>query len=155
MKISDVASCHGVKGRLAKNIKFWGKIGANNFVLETLRKGYVIPFLENPVKMFKKNNRSAMKNAEFVDQTVNELIVSGCAIEVPFQPYIVNPLSVATHKSGKKRFILDMSILNLSIKKENVKFEDWKISVQYFERDTFMFKFDLKSGYFHLDICPQ
>ena len=30
MKISDVASCHGVKGRLAKNIKFWGKIGANN-----------------------------------------------------------------------------------------------------------------------------
>jgi hypothetical protein len=96
-----------------------------------------------------------MKNVEFVDQTVNELIVSGCAIEVPFQPYIVNPLSVATHKSGKKRFILDMSILNLSIKKENVKFEDWKISVQYFERDTFMFKFDLKSGYFHLDICPQ
>jgi hypothetical protein len=33
-----------------------------------------------------------MKNTEFVDQTVNELIVSGCAIEVPFQPYIVNPL---------------------------------------------------------------
>jgi hypothetical protein len=44
--------------------------------------------------MFKKNNRSAMKNAEFVDQTVNELIVSGCAIKVPFQPYIVNPFSV-------------------------------------------------------------
>jgi hypothetical protein len=35
MKNSDVASCHGVKGRLAKNIKFWEKIGANNFVLET------------------------------------------------------------------------------------------------------------------------
>jgi hypothetical protein len=52
-----------------------------------LRKGYVIPFLENPVTMFMKNNRSAMKNTEFVDQTVNELIVSGCAIEVPFQPY--------------------------------------------------------------------
>jgi hypothetical protein len=56
-----------------------------------------------------------MKNAEFVDQAVNELIFSGCAIEVPFQPYIVNPLSVATHKSGKRRLILDLSILNLSI----------------------------------------
>jgi hypothetical protein len=111
--------------------------------LETLKKGYVIPFLESPVKMFKKNNRSAMKNAEFVDQVVNELIFSGCAIEVSFQPYIVNPLSVATHKSGKKRLILDLSILNLSIKKEKVKFEDWKIAVQYFERDTLMFKFDL------------
>ena len=57
-----MAYCHVVKGRLAKNIKFWEKIGANNFALETLKKGYVIPFLENPVKMFKKNNRSAMKN---------------------------------------------------------------------------------------------
>jgi hypothetical protein len=123
--------------------------------LETLKKGYVIPFLENPVKMFKKNNRSAMKNAEFVDQAVTEFIFSGCAIEVPFQPYIVNPLSAATHKSGKKRLILDLSILDLSIKKEKVKFEDWKIAVQYFERDTFMFKFDLKSGCFHLDIFPQ
>ena len=63
-----MASCHGVKERLAKNIKFWGKIGANNFVLETLKKGYVIPFLVNPVKIFKKNNRSAMTNAKFVDQ---------------------------------------------------------------------------------------
>jgi hypothetical protein len=64
-------------------------------------------------------------------------------------------LSLATHKSGKKTLILDMSILNLSIKKEKVKFEDWKIAVQYFERDAFMFKFDLKSDYFHLDIFPQ
>ena len=80
MRNSDVASCHGVKGRLAKNIKFWEKIWANNFVFQTLKKGYVIPFLENPVKMFQKNNRSVMKNAEFV----NELIFSGCAIEVPF-----------------------------------------------------------------------
>ena len=68
---------------LKEDIKFWEKIGANNFVLETLKKGYAIPFLENPVKMFKKNNRSAMKNAEFV-KAVNELIFSGCAIEVPF-----------------------------------------------------------------------
>jgi hypothetical protein len=67
----------------------------------------------------------------------------------------VNPLSAAIHKSGKKRLILDLSILDLSIKKEKVKFEDWKIAVQYFERDTFMFKFDLKSGCFHLDIFPQ
>ena len=95
-----------------------------------------------------------MKNDEFVDQAVNELIFSGCAIEVPFQPYIVNPLSVATHKSGKNRLILDLSILNLFIKKEKVKFEDWRIPVQYFDRDTSMFKFDLKSGYFHLNICP-
>ena len=88
-------------------------------------------------------------------QAVSELVSVGCAVEVPFQSYIVNPLSVAINKSGKKRLILDLSILNLSVKKENIKFEDWKVAVQYFEKDCSMYKFDLRSGYFHLDICPK
>lgn len=88
-------------------------------------------------------------------QAVSELVSVGCAVEVPFQPYIVNPLGVAINKSGKKRLILDLSILNLSLKKEKIKFEDLKVVVQYFEKDCYMHKFDLRLGYFHLDICPQ
>ncbi|CAC5371791.1 unnamed protein product [Mytilus coruscus] len=57
--------------------------------------------------------------------------------------------------SGKRRLILDLSTLNLSVKKEKIKFEDWKIAVQYFQENDYLYKFDLKSGYFHLDICPQ
>jgi hypothetical protein len=34
-------------------------------------------------------------------------------------PYVVNPLSVATNKSGKKRLILDLSVLNKFVKKHN------------------------------------
>ncbi|VDI17418.1 Hypothetical predicted protein [Mytilus galloprovincialis] len=105
--------------------------------------------------MYMKNNKSALKNDDFVSKSVNELVLSGCVIEVPFQPYIVNPLSVATQKSGKRRLILDLSTLNLSVKKEKIKFEDWKIAVQYFQKNDYLYKFDLKSGYFHLDICPQ
>ena len=66
------------------------------------------------VSMFFKNNKSALDNSEFVDQAVSELIYSGCVHNVPFIPYVVNPLnplSVATNKSGKKRFILDLSVL--------------------------------------------
>jgi len=37
-----------------------------------------------------------MKNAEFVDQAVTELIFSGCAIEVPFQP-LSGPFALITH----------------------------------------------------------
>jgi hypothetical protein len=48
MKNSDVASCHGVKGRLAKNIKFWEKIGANNFVLETFKKRVCYSVFKKP-----------------------------------------------------------------------------------------------------------
>ena len=62
--------------------------------------------------MFMKNNKSALKKA------ICDLIDSGCAYAVPFKPYIVNPLTVATNKSGNMRLILDLSVLNKFVKKE-------------------------------------
>lgn len=149
------SSFKGVKGRLAKHVDFWKKIGANNFVIETIKNGYVIPFLEPPDSMFMNNNKSAIKDPEFVDSAVADLLESGCAYEVPFKPFVVNPLSVATQKSGKKRLILDLSVLNKHVKKEKFKFEDWRLAVQFFQKDCFSFKFDLRQGYHHFDVCPQ
>ena len=94
-------------------------IGASDFFLDAIRNGYVIPFVNSPVSMYFKNNKSALDNSEFVDQAVSELVDSGCVHEVPFIPYVVNPLSVATNKSGKKRLILDLSVLNKFVKKTN------------------------------------
>ena len=34
----------GVKGRLAKHGEYWVKIGASDFVLSTVKEGYIIPF---------------------------------------------------------------------------------------------------------------
>jgi hypothetical protein len=56
---------------------------------------------------------------------------------------------------GKKRLILDLSELNNFIKKDTVKFEDWKVALNYFSKNYFQFKIDLKSGYFHFDVCIQ
>lgn len=107
--------------------------------------------------MYFKNNKSALGNSEFVDQAVSELVDFGCVHEVPFIPYVVNPLSVATgtNKSGKKRLILDLGILNKFVKKQKFKFEDWKLAIQLFKEDSYLYKFDLRSGYHHFDICPQ
>ena len=107
------------------------------------------------VSMFFKNNKSALDNSEFVDQAVSELVYSGCVQNVPFIPYVVDPLSVATNKSGKKRLILDLSVLNKFVKKHKFKFEDWKLAIQFFKEDSYLYKFDLRSGYHHFDICPQ
>ena len=155
LDISCSKDCKGVKGRLAKHIEFWMNIEASDLVLDTIRNGYVIPFVNPPVSMYFKNNKSALDNSEFVDQTVSELVDSGCVHKVPFIPYVVNPLSVATNKSGKKRLILDLSVLNKFVKKQKFKFEDWKLAIQFFKEDSYLYKFDLRSGYHHFDICPQ
>jgi len=41
------------------------------------------------------------------------------------------------------------------VRKDRFKFEDWKVAIQYFTKNSSVFKFDLKSGYHHIDICPQ
>ena len=105
--------------------------------------------------MFFKNNKSAFNSSEFVDGAISDLIDNGCAVKVPFRPFVVNPLSVATNKSGKKRLILDLSVLNKSVKKDKFKYEDWKVAVQLFSSECYMYKFDLRSGYHHFDICSQ
>ena len=33
--------------------------------------------------------------------------------------------------------------------------DDWKVFANYFVPDGFLFKFDTKSGYHHMDICPD
>ncbi|CAC5402362.1 unnamed protein product [Mytilus coruscus] len=109
--ISSVAK--GVKYSLRKHIQFWKHIGANEFI-NTIKHGYVIPFLQTPTSMSFKNNKSANFHSKFVNEAISELLNIGCVIETPFQPFVVNPLSVQS--SGKKRLILDLSELNVFIK---------------------------------------
>ena len=74
-----------VKGRLTENIGFWETIGANPEILKILREGYRIPFFESPPESFSKNNISALKNMEFVEEAVFELLKSNRVVQTPFK----------------------------------------------------------------------
>ena len=143
----------GGKHRLRNSVEFWRSIQAPDFIISTIETGYVIPFVNAPSDLYMKNNLSACYNEDFVSGTISELLESSCVRRIPFKPIVVNPLSVAENSSGKKRLILDLSVLNTFVKKDKVKFEDWKVDVQYFEQECYMFKFDFKSGYHHIYIC--
>ena len=90
-----------------------------------------------------------------MDQAVPELVNSGRVRMVNEQPFVVNPLSVSIQPCGKKRLILDLRHVNKSLIKQSVKYEDWKIAMAYFAKDAYMFSFDLKSGYHHIDIAHE
>lgn len=102
--------------------------------------------------MFVRNNKSATNNA--VTSEISQLFKIGCVVEVTHRPYIVSPLSVAENRS-KKRLILDLSRLNNYVKYGKIKFEDWKTAMEYFEKDCYCLKFDLKAGYHHIDISES
>ena len=87
--------------------------------MKILREGYRIPFFESPPESFSKNDISALRNMEFVEEAVIELLKSNRVVQTPFKPWIVSPLSVSTNKLGKKRLILDLRILILDIMRQS------------------------------------
>ena len=110
--------------------------------------GTKLPFLETPGKARFKNNKSAINNSEFVNNSIKEMQATGTILECEKPPKVVNPLSVSIDPSGKKRLILDLRYINMHLLKEKIKFDDWKCFENYLlPNKGYLFKFNLKSGY--------
>ena len=67
-------------------------------------------------------------------------------------PHVCSPLSVVISNSGKKRLVIDLRYLNQHLLREKFKYEDLRSAMLMFEKGDFMFSFDLKAGYHHVDI---
>ena len=140
------------KSRLRDHIEFWkSNLFANEFILNTLQFGYIIPFENVPPGGYLKNKRSSLVHSKFVKSAILELLQAKCVTEVEM-PYIVNPLDRIGYSSGKKRLVLDLRHVNKYVIKQKVKFEGVKEALSYAHKDLCMIKFDLKSGYHHIDI---
>ena len=139
------------KGSLRAKLSYWKEIEASEFILDVVGNGYKLPFVSIPNQHEFKNNKSAITCSEFVTSSILELIDSCRVVELHSKPHVVNPLSVSSNKD-KKRLILDLRYVNRHLEKQKVRFEDWKVFQNYLTRDGFLFKFDLKSGYHHVEI---
>lgn len=144
-----------VRGRLRKCIQFWKDIGASPFILGVIEFGYKLPLLQIPPPFVAANNNSALREAVFVEGAISDLLNLECITEVFEPPAIINPLSVSIQKSGKKRLILDLRHVNQYLFKSKFRCEDVSIAKQVLNSGDFMFSFDLKSGYHHVDIFPE
>ena len=105
-----------------------------------------------PPAYYSKNNASALKNIDFVENSITELLESEHIKQLSCKPLVVNPLSVSIQPNGKKRLTLDLRYVNHFLKKLRIKYDDWKIASLMFRKNGYMFSFDLKSGYHHVEI---
>ena len=139
----------GAKGRSSASIDF-GTLSAPEFVLDTIRRGYRLPFAEYPPSCLLANNRSAFQHPEFVTQAISELLANGCIVEHSVPPFCVNPLSVA--KGKKLRLVIDLKHVNSFLVRFKFKYDDLRSLSQVLEEAHWLFTWDLKSGYHHVDI---
>ena len=115
----------------------------------------MLPFLSLPEPAVFKNNRSSLTHADFLEEAIRELVESGRVVEANVPPLVVNSLSVSVQANGKKRLILVLRYVNKFLRKMHIKYEDWKTAMSYFTQGAYMFSFDLKSGYHHIEIFPR
>ena len=142
-----------VKGRLGGHAGFWKEVlKASPYVLSTIEAGYILPLKSEPIPHYQRNQASAMQNAGFVQQSIEELLASGCVMEVPEPPHVCSPMSVVENSVGKKRLVVNLRHLNRFLWKQKFKYEDLRVAMLLFEKGDFLFSFDLKSGYHHIDI---
>ena len=97
--------------------------------------------------MFRQNQSSALANAQFVQQSVQELLTNRCIKQVSAVPYTCSPISVVESNSGKMRLVINLRYLNKFLWKQNFKYEDLRVAMLLFEKGDYLFSFDLKSGY--------
>ena len=141
-------------GRLKDRYDEWEKVTSNPFILGVIRDGYKLPFKEVPEQTELKNNKSARDNTQFVKGEVQKLLAKGCVEKVEIRPSVVNPITVATNKSGKKRLVLDIRHLNKCLAKFKFKYKDVSVARQLFQKGTHLFSWDLRSAYHHINVFP-
>ncbi|CAC5381524.1 unnamed protein product [Mytilus coruscus] len=129
-----------VKGRLKENIQFWINIGAYDYIIDTIRDGYKIPFYSIPPSTYLHNNLSALKNSDFVHTAIQDLLQRGLIVQCDNRPFVVNPLTVSVQSNLKKRLILDLRAVNKHLWKQSVKFEDMRTAQQHIKLNYSMFK---------------
>ena len=81
-----------------------------------------------------RNNQSALKNKDFVKESINELLKCVSIIEAERPPVVINPLMVSLNSSGKKRLILNLRYVKSHVYKDKINlkcFEHWKCFEHY------------------------
>ena len=113
LSVGELNKPISVKGRLKANLAFWRDVlQAPPAVLKVIESGYVLPLMSEPVPFSGNNHMSAVQNVQFVNESVQQLLCSGCVSEVQTAPVIISPLSVVENAEGKKRLVLNLRHLN-------------------------------------------
>ena len=88
----DISTVEFKVDNLKHNLSFWkNTLHANNFVLNVIEFGYLIPFFETPPSVFLRNNASSLSNTQFVETAIADLLSTGVITEYKDQiPSVVN-----------------------------------------------------------------
>ncbi len=139
-------------------VEFWRTVlKANQWVIEVLENGYVIPFDKEPLEYEEENNKSAKTHSNFVRKTVIEMEKAGIVQFIKAKPLCVSPLTVAEklEPDGTKKLRLcwdGSRCVNLCLAEQKVTLAHLQRTLEMTTKNDFQVKYDLKSAFHHIKI---
>ena len=142
-----------VQVRLKEAHLFWIEtLQAPSLISDRILTGYKLPLLCAPTPFIQGNHQSSLEHAGFVTDAIQELMANRCVKKVSEKPFVCSPLSVVKNSEGKLRLVLNLKHLNQFLRRDKFKYEDLRLALLMFQKGDYLIKFDLKSGYHHVDI---
>ena len=142
--IPQVACC------LSRAWETWLSEGAEDWVVEVLRKGYQIPFTEPPPLSispipFESYSPGSLKG-QALDLEVQALLEKEAIEPASPDPGFYSRLFVVEKATGGFRPVIDLSPLNKSVLKTKFRMETNRTILAAVQEDDWMISFDLKDA---------
>ncbi len=148
-----------VGGRIASFLPQWEEVTQSKWVLNIIRRGYIIPFRDGhpslschpPVWVA---NKDTVKRG-ILREEVASLLTKNAIEEVrdTSSPGFYSRLFVVPKKNGKLRPVLDLSSLNKHILVEHFRMETARSIRQNIQMYDWAVSIDLQDAYLHVPIC--
>jgi len=145
-------------GRLSNYWEEWNKIGADKWVLKTLKEGYRIPFSSLPTLTITPEIR-----IQYMQDPVRRKLLASAIKEMEEKAAIETVSSpdpgfysqiFLVPKPGNK-WIIDLSALNSHIPCQTFKMETPGSTPGSVQKGQWLTSLDLKDAYFHVPIHPE
>ena len=150
-----------MRHKLRHRLAFWKSLRAPKQVLNWIEFGFMGVFQSVCPRIRKQNQESCYVPAEqfeFVDSSVRQLLDRGViGVWNPDwgEPRVISPLKVVPKKGNTYRLILDLSKMNKHLRFPRFKYAHINQTRDVFEPGDFLFAWDLKDGYWHIDLHPE
>ena len=150
-----------MRHKLRAQLAFWKSLRAPKQVLNWIEFGFMGVFQSECPRIRKQNQESCyepVEQFEFVDSSVRQLLDRGViGVWNPDwgEPRVISPLKVVPKKGNTYRLILDLSKMNKHLRFPRFKYAHINQTRDVFEPGDFLFAWDLKDGYWHIDLHPE
>ena len=148
-----------VGGRLRHFWERWQQMGAHDWVVSILRRGYNLQFRQKPPLSDHPTIQSSSKDplrTKILEDIVGDLLQKRAIEEVKdtHSPGFYSRLFFVQKKTGGHRPVIDLSTLNTFLLIPKFKMETIHSIRQSLQTGSWTYSVDLKDAYFHVPIHP-